>query len=154
MSWSASDGRRHTPYSFPDSSDPNSVILRCPWSVRCLLLLTGCWLAFCGFPEGGVLACHPVLQSAAECPFLPHFRHRSSCLLFLTIGDGTRGAFSLVDGADPLRSEILSSNFIFPLYPLFLSFPWSLSLLRNSVLVISILINLSLHAAGVERRCS
>ena len=97
MSWSASDCRRQTPYSFPDSSDPNSVIFRCPRSVRCLLLLTGCWLAFCGFQGGGVLAYHSVLQSAAKCPFLPHFRHRSYCLLFLTTGEGTRRAFSSVD---------------------------------------------------------
>ena len=41
MSGSASDGWRHTPYLFPDSlssSDPNSVMRKCPLSVRAFLL--------------------------------------------------------------------------------------------------------------------
>ena len=122
--------------------------------MHCIWLKSVCWLPFCGFQAGSVLASYSVLQSAAKCPFLPYFRYCSLYLLCLTIVEKTHGVFSLVEGAEPPRMEILSSTFLFPLWSLFLSFNWYLSLLRNSVLVMSILIHLSLHAAGVERRCS
>ena len=65
MSTSTSDGGRRTPYSFAESSsDPDSVILSCPLSVRGFLL-TGSWFVLLVYFRVGVCYTQPYSQSEA-----------------------------------------------------------------------------------------
>ena len=84
VSRSTSNGGRRTPYSFPESSsDPNSVIRRCPSSVRAFLL-SGSWLGLLVYFRGGVLDTQPYSHSDALWFYLLHLK-QGLCFFLLSI---------------------------------------------------------------------
>ena len=82
---STSNGGRRTAYSFPESSsDPNSVIRRCPLSVQAFLLI-GYWLRLLVYFRGGIWDTQLSSQSEPCWSFLLHLKQRLS--LFSDLSD-------------------------------------------------------------------
>ena len=108
---SISDGCRYSSYSFPESSsEPISVILRCPLS-NFLFCWTGSWFALP--KDGGVFASDSALQSHAWCLLLPHFMHLPSIFRLSHTSLGTNSPFFFSLPASSPHNCILSSRLRF-----------------------------------------
>ena len=157
MSSSTSDGGRRTPYLFPESSsDRNSVILRCPLSVRAFFL-TGSCLGLVVYFRGGVRDMQPYSQSDAWWFILPHLKNRRSFFLLSIRSCGTKSLLLPLDSSFssvPALSCILSSKVRFLLRSLLSSCRGCWSLRWNSVVMMSIRTSCFLHSSVVSRRCS